>query len=101
VGDTQDFDVFGPHVSPLETRLGGKKAVVAVAHKILVIIYHLLLEGTFYEEKRNVARIGNRHHMLGSHNFQGIGEISGGEPIRPCMFLHINGQPISVLRFLI
>ena len=36
----------------LEARLGGKKAAVAVAHKILVIIYHLLLEGTFYEEER-------------------------------------------------
>ena len=36
----------------LEARVGGKKAAVAVAHKILVIIYHLLLEGTFYEEER-------------------------------------------------
>jgi len=36
----------------LEGRLGGKKAAVAVAHKILVIVYHLLAEGTFYEETR-------------------------------------------------
>jgi transposase len=36
----------------LEVRLGGKKAAVAVAHKILVIIYHLLAEGTFYDEQR-------------------------------------------------
>jgi transposase len=36
----------------LEGRLGGKKAAMAVAHKILVIGYHLLLEGTFYEEAR-------------------------------------------------
>jgi transposase len=36
----------------LEARVGGKKAAVAVAHKILVIIYHLLLEGAFYEEER-------------------------------------------------
>jgi transposase len=36
----------------LEGRLGGKKAAMAVAHKILVIGYHLLLEGTFYEEER-------------------------------------------------
>ena len=36
----------------LEARVGGKKAAVAVAHKILVIIYHLLLEGTVYEEER-------------------------------------------------
>ncbi|HSX81057.1 MAG TPA: transposase [Candidatus Saccharimonadia bacterium] len=36
----------------LERRLGGKKAAMAVAHKILVIVYHLLLEGTCYEEER-------------------------------------------------
>jgi transposase len=36
----------------LEGRRGGKKAAMAVAHKILVIGYHLLLEGTFYEEAR-------------------------------------------------
>jgi hypothetical protein len=26
---------------------------MAVAHKILLMVYHLLLEGTFYEEARN------------------------------------------------
>jgi transposase len=36
----------------LEVRLGGKKAAVAVAHKILVIVYHLLSEGTVYDEER-------------------------------------------------
>jgi len=36
----------------LEARVGGKKAAVAVAQKILVIIDHLLLEGTFYAEER-------------------------------------------------
>jgi transposase len=36
----------------LEARLGSKEAAVAVAHKILVIIYHLFQEGTFYEEER-------------------------------------------------
>jgi transposase len=36
----------------LEGRLGGKNAAMAVAHKILVIGYHLLLEGTCYEEAR-------------------------------------------------
>jgi transposase len=36
----------------LEGRLGGKKAALAVAHKILVIVYHLLREGTFYDEER-------------------------------------------------
>jgi transposase len=36
----------------LEVRLGKKKAALAVAHKILVIIYHLLAEGTVYDEGR-------------------------------------------------
>jgi transposase len=36
----------------LQARIGGKKAAVAVADKIVVIIYHLLSEGTFYEEER-------------------------------------------------
>jgi transposase len=36
----------------LEARMGGKKAAVAVGHKILVIVYQLLGQGTFYEEQR-------------------------------------------------
>lgn len=36
----------------LEVRIGKKKAALAVAHKILVIVYHLLAEGTCYEEAR-------------------------------------------------
>ena len=36
----------------LEVRLGGKKAAVAVAHKLLVIVYPLLNEGTHYEDER-------------------------------------------------
>ena len=35
-----------------ESRLGRKKAAMAVAHKILVIISHVLMDGTFYEESR-------------------------------------------------
>ena len=36
----------------LEVRIGGKKAAVAVGHKILVIVYHLLNEGTMYNDGR-------------------------------------------------
>lgn len=35
----------------LEKRLGGKKAALAVAHKILVIAYEILTNGTFYDEE--------------------------------------------------
>jgi hypothetical protein len=36
----------------LEARLGGKRAAVTVGHKILVIVYPLLWQGTHYEEQR-------------------------------------------------
>lgn len=36
----------------LEVRIGGKRAAVAVGHKMLVIVYHLLWQGTYYEEQR-------------------------------------------------
>ena len=35
----------------LQSRIGGKKAAVAVAHKTLVIAYHLLSDGTLYDEE--------------------------------------------------
>lgn len=34
----------------LQARIGGKKAAVAVGHKILVIIFHLLNEGSVYSD---------------------------------------------------
>lgn len=34
----------------LSKRIGSKKAIVALAHRILVIIYHLLNEQQFYRE---------------------------------------------------
>ncbi len=47
---TQSY--LGQTFRTLEARIGGKKAAVAVGHKILVIAYHLLTEGTYYEEER-------------------------------------------------
>ena len=43
---------LGRTLRRLEARLGGQKAAMAVAHKILVIIDHLLSEGSVYEEAR-------------------------------------------------
>ena len=51
-GGAPNADISGVHVSALEVRLGRKKAAVAVAHKLLVIVYHLLSEGTVYDEQR-------------------------------------------------
>jgi transposase len=36
----------------LQARIGGKKAAVAVGHKILVIVFYLLNEGQFYDDGR-------------------------------------------------
>ncbi len=38
----------------IAARRGGKRAAMAVAHSILVIIYHLLSEGTTYEERGEI-----------------------------------------------
>jgi transposase len=38
-------------------RLGKKKALVALAHKILVVIYHMLQEGTDYQERWSPAPV--------------------------------------------
>lgn len=50
---TRKTDSFlGSTFQRLQKRIGGKKAAVAVAHKILVIVYHLLNEDTIYDDAR-------------------------------------------------
>jgi transposase len=50
---TRKTDTFlGRTFLRLQRRIGGKKAAVAVGHKILVIVYHLLNEGTEYDDGR-------------------------------------------------
>jgi hypothetical protein len=44
---------LGRPLRRLAARLGSKKAARAVAHKILVLLSQLLLEGTVYEEERD------------------------------------------------
>jgi transposase len=41
---------LGAYYQRLKKRLGSKKAIVALAHRILLIIYHLLNERQFYRE---------------------------------------------------
>lgn len=41
---------LGRSFRKLQTRIGGKKAAVAIGHKILVIIFHLLNEATVYND---------------------------------------------------
>jgi transposase len=43
--------VFGACYRRWARRLGRKKALVALAHKVLVVIYHMLKEGTSYQER--------------------------------------------------
>jgi len=49
-GKTESF--LGRTFRRLQARIGGKKAAVAVAHKILAIVYHLFTEGTTYDDDR-------------------------------------------------
>lgn len=44
----------------IEARIGGKRAAVAVGHKMLVIVYHLLWQGTFYEAQRYIDQQPNQ-----------------------------------------
>jgi transposase len=41
---------FGAQYARLARKRGTKKAVVAVAHSLLVVVYHMLRDGTEYEE---------------------------------------------------
>ena len=54
LAEEREFDLRGYKPSTLERRLrkrmGHKKAIVALAHRILVIIYHLLKEQQPYRE---------------------------------------------------
>jgi transposase len=50
----------------LEARVGGKKAAMVVAQKIVVIISQLLLEGTLYEEEGTIAWDPDRRNVNAS-----------------------------------
>ena len=49
-GKTDTF--LGRKFRRLQARIGGKKAAVAIGHQILVIVFHLLNEGTIYDDGR-------------------------------------------------
>jgi transposase len=51
----------GHRFRQLSHRKGKKKAVVAIAHKLLVIVYHVLSSGQPYED----SRYGDRYHEDG------------------------------------
>lgn len=49
-GKTDTF--LGRTFRRLQARIGGKKAAVAVGHKILQVVFHLIHEGTAYDDGR-------------------------------------------------
>ena len=63
----------------LAGRFGKKKAAVAIAHKMLVLGYHLLAEGTYYDEQRYAHR-----HPQQENRWQ-----------RPCRDLRSVWAPVS------
>jgi transposase len=68
----------------LEARLGGKQAAVAIAHKILVLVYHLLSEGTVYDEQRYAhlhPRQEERRRRSAVKTLEGLGYRVVLEPV--------------------
>ena len=74
---TRKTDTYlGRTFRSLQARIGGKRAAVAIAHKILVIGYHLLDQGTCYEEDRYLRtnpRLEARWRTNAVHTLQRLG----------------------------
>lgn len=74
---THRMDNFlGKTFRSLQARIGGKKAAMAIAHKTLVIAYHLLVDGTFYDEQhylRTNPRLENRWRNNAVHTLERLG----------------------------
>jgi transposase len=56
----------------LAARLGGKRAAVAVGYKIVVIMYHLLWQGTYYEEQRSTDQRPKQEERDGKRAIQAL-----------------------------
>lgn len=60
----------------LQARIGGKKAALAVAHKIVVVAYHLLSNGNRYDETRYLRtnpRLEERWRNNAIHTLERLG----------------------------
>jgi transposase len=63
------------HYLRLKARRGPKKAAIAVAGSVLTIVYHMLRDGTCYQDlgparrdpARTATRLANRIRSLGYH----------------------------------
>jgi transposase len=67
---------IGKTFRSLEARIGGKKAALAIGHKILVIAYHLLLNGDQYDSKRYCethSRLTERWQKNAVHTLERLG----------------------------
>jgi hypothetical protein len=69
--NTRSQNYLGAQFRRLARRLGPQKAIVAVAHSLIVIIYHLLKDGALYEDlgadhfgTLDAERL-QRHHVRG------------------------------------
>ncbi len=59
----------------LKARRGAKRAVVAVAHRLLSIIYHLLTRGTFYEEHGALPQDGAVRQRMARYHLRRLREL--------------------------
>jgi transposase len=98
---TQSF--HGRTFGRLSARIGGKKAAIAIAHKILVVAYHILANGVDFDEGRYAAfaaKEDTRRLNRALRNIRDLGcnvEIRAVEalPPDPPAAAHRNADPIS------
>ena len=78
-------DTFlGQTFRSLQSRIGGKKAAIAIAHKILVIAYHLLTDGTLYDEehyRRTNPHLEARWRNNALRTLERLGYAVGLQPV--------------------
>ncbi len=70
-GAARSRSYLGAQYHRSAARRGKKRTVVAVAHSILVIGYHVLRDGTTYREKLRAVSIGTRLRCLTVRDHRG------------------------------
>lgn len=68
----------------IAARRGGKRALVAIAHTILIIIYHILKEKTKYKDLGNDYYIVQNQERLIQKNIQSLEKLGVKIAVQPC-----------------
>jgi len=63
---------IGHRFRELERRMGGKKAAIAVGHQLIVIVWHVLKNGTPYEDSRYDSISPREKERRRKHHLRGL-----------------------------